>query len=172
MADRTTPLIPDNVDSDGSLLLLACPRAAITTWPPKLTDVNASTTKDITYSLTTDGWNHGKSQDVNTDERLTLREVLGTPGRVTHTVGVKYFYGRAATDVVDPLFVEGTDIVIFARYAIPYEQAAAATDPWDIFQVRAGTKVRDTPSANGKWTKSQALHPRAKVLEDIKLAAA
>ena len=170
--DRTTALIPDNVDSDGNLLLLAAPRAAITTWPPKLTDVLASTTKDITYSLTTDGWNHGKTQDTNTDERLTLREVLGTPGRVTHDVSLKYFYGKATTDVADPLFIENSDIVIFARYAIPYETASTATDPWDIFQLRCGTKVRDMPTSGGKWTKSQALFPRAKVLEDVKLASA
>jgi hypothetical protein len=169
--DRTTALIPDNVDSDGTLLLLACPRAAITSWPPKISDITASTTKDITYSLTTDGWNHGKTQETNTDERLTLREVLGTPGRVTHTVSLKFFYGKTSTDVVDPLFIENSDLVIFARYATPYEQVSATTDAWDIFQVRAGTKVRDMPTANGKWTKTQQLFPRAKVLEDVKLAA-
>lgn len=170
--DRTTALIPDNVDSDGTLLLLAAPRAAISTWPPKLSDVLASTTKDITYSLTTDGWNHGKTQDTNTDERLTLREVLGTPGRVTHDVSLKYFYGLTATDVVDPLFIENSDIVIFARYATAYEVPSTATDQWDIFQLRCGTKVRDTPTSGGKWTKTQALFPRAKVLEDVKLASA
>jgi hypothetical protein len=171
MADRTTALIPDNVDSDETLLILACPRSAITTWPPKLSDVDAPTTKDITYSLTTDGWNHGKTQDTNTDDRLTLREVLGSPGRVTHDVGVKYFYGLPETDVVDPMFVENTDLVIFARYAVPYEQESSTDDLWDIFQVKAGTKVRNPPTAGGKWTKSQQLFPRAKVLEDVKLAA-
>jgi hypothetical protein len=168
MADREL-LVPENIESDGTLLLLAAPRSAFTTWPPTAAQLNAATTKDITYSLTSSGWNHGKAQETTTDDRLTLREVLAKPGRITHTVEVQYFYG-SEEDVVDPLFVEGADIVIGARYAVPYEEAVTATDKFDFLELECGAKRRDQPSANGRWTKTQALHPRGKVLEDVVIA--
>jgi len=163
-------LIPDNVESDGTLLLLAAPRSAFTTWPPTAAEFNAATTKDITYSLTVDGWNPSKTTEDVDDARLTLREVLSDFGRTTHAVSIKYFYG-SEEDVVDPLFIEGELIVIGARYAIPYEQDTEAGDKFDIFTLKAGPKVRDIPTANGKWTKTQALKPRTKVLEDHVLTA-
>jgi len=165
MADREL-LIPENIESDGTLLLLAAPRSSFATWPPTAAQLNAATTKDITYSLTSDGWNHAKTQETTTDDRLTLREILAKPGRVTHAVGIKYFYG-SEEDVADPLFIEGEEIVICPRYAVPYEQETAAGDKFDFLVLECGTKRRDAPAANGRWTKSQDLHPRSKVLEDV-----
>ena len=169
MADREL-LTPDNVESDGTLLLLAAPRSAFTSWPPTAADFNAVTTKDITYSLTVDGWSHTKTTEDVDDARLTLREVLSDFGRTTHALSLTYFYGTEE-DVVDPLFVEGELIVIASRYAVPYEQETAEGDLFDIAVVKAGPKVRNMPTANGKWTKTQALKPRTKVLEDHALAA-
>lgn len=167
----TRPLfIPGNVETDGNLLLLLAPMSTITSWPPKQGDLELETTIDITYSLTVDGWNHTKTQEDTTDERLTLREVLGGFGKVTHALSLTYFYG-SPDDVVDPLLVEGDEYAVFARYAKPYEQDIAPTDEWDILRMIAGTKVRNAPAANGKWTKTQALKPRAVALEDYKLAA-
>jgi hypothetical protein len=163
-------LIPDNVESDGTLLLLAAPRSAFTTWPPKLSEVDSAVVKDITYSLTVDGWNPSKTTEDVDDARLTLREVLSDFGRTTHAVSLKYFYG-SEDDIVDPLFVEGDLIVIFARYAVPYEQDTAVGDLFDIFTLKVGPKVKDIPTANGKWTKTVPLKPRTKVLEDYALTA-
>jgi len=161
-------ILPDNVDTDGNLTLLAAPKALLTTWPPTLADL--SKFEDVTYSLTTDGWNHTKSQEDTTDERLTLRQVLGGFGKVTHTIEITYFYGTE-DDVVDPLVIEGQEIVILARYATPWEKDFSATDLWDVFSMVAGTKRRSAPAANGKFTKVQALKPRREVLEDLALAA-
>jgi hypothetical protein len=161
-------ILPDNVDTDGNLTLLMAPKALLTSWPPKLTDL--AKFEDVTYSLTTDGWNHTKSQEDTTDERLTLRQVLGGFGKVTHTIEITYFYGTE-DDVVDPLVIEGQEIAILARYATPWEKDFSATDLWDVFSMVAGTKRRTTPAANGKFTKVQALKPRREVLEDLALAA-
>lgn len=163
-------VLPDNVDTAGNLTLLAAPMSTITNWPPKLTDLTKVTTKDITYSLPNDGWAHGKSQEDTTDERLTLRTTLGGFGKVTHDVSLTYYYGTA-TDVVDPIAIEGQLIFIAARYATPYEQDFSATDKWDIFKLIAGTKVRNPPAANGKFTRVQKFKPRAAVLEDVTLLA-
>jgi hypothetical protein len=163
-------ILPPNVDVDGNFCLLAAPKASITSWPPKLADVNAETTVDITYELTTDGWTHGKSQDATTDARFSLREVLGGFGSVTHTASLTYQYG-GDEDVADPLLQENEEYILFARYATPWEQDFAITDKFDIFDVVTGTKVRNTASG-AKFTKTQALAPRKKVLEDQVLAAA
>lgn len=163
-------ILPPSVDVDGNLAILAAPKTAIVTWPPKLTDVKAETTADITYSLTTDGWTHGKSQDATTDPRLALRQVLGGFGPTTHTASLTYVYG-SDEDVADPLLQEGEEYILFARYATPWEEEFTATDKFDIFDVITGTKVRNTASG-GKFTKTQALAPRRNVLEDQVLAAA
>jgi hypothetical protein len=162
-------ILPPSVDVDGNFALLAAPKSAITTWPPTLADLKAATTVDITYSLTTDGWTHGKAQDATTDPRFALRQVLGGFGPVTHTASLTYVYG-GDEDEADPLLQEGEEYILFARYATPWEEDFAATDKWDIFDVIAGTKVRNTASG-GKFTKTQALAPRRNVLEDYTLAA-
>jgi hypothetical protein len=163
-------ILPPSVDVDGNFALLAAPKSSITSFPPKLTDVKAATTVDITYSLTTDGWAHGKSQDTTTDPRFALRQVLGGFGPTTHTVGLTYVYG-SDDDEADPLLQEGEEYILFARYATPWEQDLTATDKFDIFSVVAGTKIRATASG-GKFTKTQAFAPRRNVLEDQVLAAA
>lgn len=163
-------ILPPSVDVDSNFALLAAPKSTILTWPPKFSDVIADTTVDITYSLTTDGWTHGKSQDVTTDPRFSLRENLGGFGPVTHTPSLTYVYG-SDEDIADPLLQEDEEYVLFARYATPWEQEFAATDKFDVFGVVAGTKVRNT-AAGGKFTKTQALAPRRRVLEDQVLAAA
>lgn len=163
-------ILPPSVDVDGNMAILAALKSSITSWPPKLTDVKAATTVDITYSLTTDGWNHGKSQDATTDPRFALRQVLGGFGTTTHTASLTYVYG-SDEDEADALLQEGEEYILFARYATPWEDEFAATDKFDIFDVVAGTKVRNTASG-GKFTKTQALAPRRNVLEDQVLAAA
>ncbi len=162
-------ILPPSVDVDGNLAILAAPRSAITTWPPKLTDVKAATTVDVTYSFTADGWAHGKSQDATTDPRLALRQILGGFGPVTHTVSTTYMYG-GEEDLADPLFQEGEIYIFFARYATPWEEDFTAADKWDVFELLAGTKVRNTASG-GKFTKTQAFAPRRQVLEDVTLSA-
>jgi hypothetical protein len=163
-------ILPPNIDVDGNVTILAAPRSAITSWPPKFSDVEAATTVDITYSLTADGWAHGKAQDSTTDERFTLRQVLAGFGKITHSVSVTYFYG-SDDDVADPLFAEGEEVVVFARYATPWEDDLVATDKFDVFSLLGGAKVRNT-AAGAKFTKTQALAPRRQVLEDQVLAAA
>jgi hypothetical protein len=163
-------ILPSNVDVDGNFALLAAPQATVTTWPPKLSDVKAETTIDITYELTTDGWTHGKSQDSKEDPRFALRQVLGGFGQVTHTASLTYQYG-GDEDAADPLLHEGEQYVLFARYATLWEQDFVAIDKFDIFSVIAGTKVRNTASG-AKFTKTQALAPRRLVLEDQVLLAA
>lgn len=162
-------ILPPSVDVDGNFALLAAPKTAITTWPPKLSDLTADTTVDITYSLTTDGWNHGKSQDTTTDPRFALRQVLGGFGPTTHTASLTYVWG-SDEDEADPLLQEGVEYILFARYATPWEEEFALTDKFDIFDVIAGTKVKNTASG-GKFTKTQAFAPRRNVLEDFTLAA-
>jgi hypothetical protein len=163
-------ILPPSVDVDGNFALLAAPKSAVTTWPPKFSDVTAPTTVDITYSLTTDGWSHGKAQDATTDPRFALRQVLGGFGAVTHTASLTYVYG-SDEDVADPLLQEGEEYVLFARYATPWDDELAQTDKFDVFSVITGTKVRNT-AVGGKFTKTQALAPRRNVLEDQVLAAA
>jgi hypothetical protein len=163
-------ILPPSVDVDGNMSILVAPKSAVTSWPPKLTDVKAQTTVDITYSLTTDGWAHGKSQDTTTDPRFALRQVLGGFGPTTHTISLTFVYG-SDDDEADPLFQEGEEYIFFARYATPWEDEFTATDEFDIFDLIAGTKVRATASG-GKFTKTLAFAPRRNVLEDQVLAAA
>lgn len=152
-----TKLVPGSVGNDDNLLILVVPKDGVANPDaPTVAELNAATVKDVTYSLTADGWNTTRNQDTTTDDRLTLGDVLEQPGRKTNSLEIKYVFG-ADDDVADPLFVEGFEGVAYARYAVPYTQDIAADDEFEKWPFKAGVKRVDAPAANGKWTKTQKL---------------
>lgn len=163
---------PGAVGTDGNLLILAAPKTAFANYPKVIvTDLSAAATKDITYSLTTSGFNNGISEESVTDERLTLAAVLAQPGRVTETLELQYVYGTAG-DVCDPLFVKGLDFVFAVRRAVPHDQPIAAGDKFDFLVAKSGVKRPDPEAANAKFTKTQAFYPQAASQRDVVITAA
>jgi hypothetical protein len=163
--------VPDAVVTDGNLLILAAPKTAFATYPNvKVADLSAAAAKDITYSLTTTGFNNTITQESISDERLTLASVLAQPGRVTETLELQYVYGGDA-DVADALFVKDETYVFAVRRAVPHEQAITAGDKFDFLVAKAGVKRPDQETANANFTKTQGFYPQAASQRDVVLSA-
>jgi len=163
--------VPGSVGTDGNLLILATPLSALPNYPEvTLPELESDAAKDVTYSLTTTGFNNGITEESVTDERLTLAAVLAQPGRVTETLELQYVYGTLA-DVADKLFKRGEDYVISVRRAIAHNEALAAAQLFDHLVVKAGVKRPDPETANGKFTKTQGFYPQDESQRDVPLAA-
>lgn len=159
-------LAPGAVDTDGTFLVLFVPENGIANLAaPTVTELTAGTVKKGTYSLSTDGWNFSRSEDSGTDDRLTLKQVFESRGKVTDSLEITYVYG-SDDDVLDPLLDPGWKGFVVPRYAIPNETAIAASQLVDIIPVEAGAKRKNAPAANAKWTKTQKLFVRAPGTQD------
>lgn len=164
--------VPGAVDQDGTFLVLFVPDAGVADVDaPKAAELNAATAKDLTYSLTTSGYNRTTSQATDTDERLTLADVLETPGRVTESIELQYVHG-SEDDIADPVLVEGAKGFIVERRAVDITAPFAAGQDVDIIPVTVGVPRKDNPTSNGKWTKTVRLFVRGKVARDVAVAAA
>ncbi len=167
-----TKVVPGSVANDDNLLILIAPKGGVAAIAaPTVTELDAGTVKDVTYSLTTDGWNVERSQASSTDERLTLGEVLEQPGRKSTTLEIKYVFG-ADDDVADPLLPEGFEGVAFARYAVPYVDDTAVADKFEAIPFKAGVQRVNPPTANGNWTKTQKLFVTGPVVDAVVVAGA
>lgn len=163
--------VPGAVDQDGTFLVAFVPAAGITDVDaPSAAALNANTVKDLTYSLTTSGYNRTTSQATDTDERLTLADVLETPGRVTESLELQFVHG-AEDDVADPVLQEGVQGFIVERRAVDITAAFAADQVVDVIPVTVGVPRKDNPTANGKWTKTVRLFVRGKVARDVAVVA-
>lgn len=128
----------------------------------------ASPVKDLTYSLKT--FNHTATQAEITDPRLTLKQVLSKPGKVTETLEVQYVFGDAA-DVAQVALTEGTKGSIVARYSVPNATVWTVAQKVDILTIECGKQRRDAPVENGVQTVTQTLYITAVTQADIALVA-
>lgn len=162
--------VPGAVDQDGTLTVAFVPEAGLANpASPTATELNAVTVIDLTYSLTTTGYNRTISQATDTDERLTLADVLETPGRVTESLEMQYVHG-AADDIADPVIQEGVKGFIVERRAVAIGAFVAAEDV-DVIPVTFGVPRKDNPTANGKWTKTVKAFVSGQVQRDVPVAA-
>lgn len=159
-------VVPPAVDQDGTFTVVFVPEAGLANpAAPTPTELNAATVKDLTYSLTTTGYNRTTTQATDTDERLTLADVLETPGRITESLELQYVHGDAA-DVADPVLQEGVKGFIVERRAKAIGSFAAA-DEVDVIPVTFGVPRKDNPTSNGKWTKTIRAYVRGAVHRDV-----
>lgn len=163
-------VVPGAVDQDGTFTVAFVPEAGIADVnAPSASELNAATVKDLTYSLTTSGYNRTTSQATDTDERLTLADVLETPGRITESLELQYVHG-ASDDIADPVIQEGVKGFIVERRAVDIGTFAAA-ETVDIIPITFGVPRKDNPTSNGKWTKTVRLFVRGKVARDVAVVA-
>lgn len=161
----------DSVASDDHLLVLLVPAGGIADLDDiKVTELDAATAIDITYSLTPTGYAHTPGEDVREDNRLTLGQALQKAGRQTDTLVLQYVFG-AEGEIADAAIVVGEKYIIVTRYAVHHDDALAAGQKVDVLPVVAGRKRKDAPTANGSWTKSQDFRPFDKVRDDAVLSA-
>lgn len=159
---------PPAVSSDGTLTVWILPKSAIT----DVTAIPVSALDEalrVTYSMTTDGYQRTTSQETQTDERLTLRDVPELPGSVTNSLEVTYVHG-SDDDVMDPLVTEGDEVYVVERRAVDNAVAPAASQTGDLIAGVWGKPRKNAPTRNGNWTKTAKLFVRS-VHEDVPFSA-
>lgn len=122
---------------------------------PKLTELNAATSKNISCYITAGGFTFAPEQATITDDRECDTFTASQPGRTSAgspTVTVIDNTGTAlsatANVAVDTL-VPGATVYIVRRYGLAYDAAYAATaQKVDVLQVKVGKKQRIQPEAN------------------------
>ena len=110
--------------------------------------------EDLTYSLKslTRTINEARIED----PRLTLKQILERPGKVTETVEVQYVFGDAG-DVAAATLVQGTKGHLTLRYSVPNSTTWAAAQKVDVITVECGKQRKDSPVENGVQTITQTL---------------
>lgn len=151
--------VPRNVDVNTNLAIVVIPKDdLVAPAGPSAAILNAA--QDVTYSHTTDGLNATSNQETITDPRLSLEDVPESPGNVTHSLEVTYFYGHEE-DELDPLLVEGEDVYYVIRDSVEVYDDFAAGQKVDVYAVRVG-EPRKNRATNGKQTKTTKLFVQRK----------
>jgi hypothetical protein len=123
---------------------------------------------DLTYSLKT------LTRTINEarieDPRLTLKQILERPGKITETVEVQYIFGDAA-DVAAATLIQGTKGHLTLRYSLPNSTVWAAAQVVDVITVECGKQRKDSPVENGVQTLTQTLFVIDITEDDVAIAA-
>ena len=122
---------------------------------------------DLTYSLKslTRTINEARIED----PRLTLKQILERPGKVTEQVEVQYVFGDAG-DVAAATLVQGTSGHLTLRYSIPNSTEWTAAQIVDVITVECGKQRKDSPVENGVQTITQTLFVTDTTEDDVAIA--
>lgn len=120
--------------------------------------LGGGTVKDLTYSLTPDGWAFPRTETEIADPRLTLKQEGSRPGREKlGPITVKYVYGDAG-DVAKAALIRGTKFTLVYRDAVPNATAWTTGQKVDTIKVVCGAQRKLTPAADGTFQTEQTLY--------------
>jgi hypothetical protein len=124
--------------------------------------------EDLTYSLKslTRTINEARIED----PRLTLKQILERPGKVTEQVEVQYVFGDAG-DVAAATLTQGLKGHLTLRYSLPNSTTWAAAQIVDVITVECGKQRKDSPVENGVQTITQTLFVVDITEDDVAIAA-
>ena len=163
--------VPASVKTDSNFVVTWVPSAGIADpEAPTAAELNAATVVDLTYSLTTSGYTRTATQASEEDARLTLADVLQTPGKVTHSLELQHVTG-AEDNPADAVLVEGAVGYIVERRAVDIDTDFTAGQTVSVLPVTVGYPRPDAPTANGVFTRTVTLFPRGKVASDVAVVA-
>ena len=160
--------VPRNVDVNTNLAIVVLPKASLVDpLLPSATELQAA--QDVTYSHTTDGLNATSTQETITDPRLSLENVPESPGNVTNSLEVTYFYGDEEL-ALDPLLVKDAELYVVVRDTVDVTEDFAAAQKVDVYSITVGAP-RKNRETNGKQTKTTKLFVQQKWV-DVAVSAA
>ena len=151
----TAETVPGSVQSTDNLRITFVPAGSNAL---SVAILNGGTAKDITYSLTPDGWNFPITEAEAEDKRLSLGQNGSLPG--TSKLGpitLKYVHGDAA-DVAKAALTLGIAGTIVYRDSTPNATVYTVGQKVDTITIKAGRQRKDSPTENGQQTMQQALY--------------
>jgi hypothetical protein len=158
--------VPTGVVADGNWLIMFVATIANTA-APTAAEINAGTSKKLTYSIAGDGYKHDITVNTVTVNRLTLAQVLQYDGTITDDLEISYVYTNAAGDVARLALPVNTTGYIVERPVIPNSQAVAAADLVDVIPIKAGLQRRNAPASNAEATITQKLNVTGVVQRNV-----
>lgn len=136
--------------------------------PTSVADLDAGDL--ITYSLTSDGFNHTVTQAKAEDKRLTLDQDLSRPGRITEDLEVTYVRSSDAASA-HALLTKGVEGYLVVRRGVDNATAWTIGDKVDIYEFVAGVQRPNAPTENGVDTLTSTLFITAPTRHAVTLVA-
>lgn len=132
------------------------------TYSPSGTGLSAAilvggTAKDFTYSFTPDGFNRNFTEEKVTDARLTMAQVLESPGSYLEAIEVTYVESATAGSASVTLVDYATGLLSIRR-GVDNATVWTIGQKADVVTFKAGKRRPNAPTANGLDTISQTLY--------------
>jgi hypothetical protein len=162
--------IPASIQSDGNWRITNVPSGSNA---KSVAILNGATAKAITYGLTADGYTSEITQATVPDARLTLRQDLSRPGKVTATAGFKAVASTtvdSADQVLKALSLSGVESQFLVRRGVANDAAHAVAQVGDLLTGIVGVRRPTPPTENGVDTAEYALF-LTKPIEEVTLVA-
>lgn len=109
----------------------------------KLSELNATSTVDISCYLTSDGWSVKIDESVIKDNRLCSTQEFEKPGRIKYSAEAKYVDNTNSVDEQDSnaakdTLVPGARLFAVVRRGVPYEAPFAAGQLVSTYPIQPG----------------------------------
>lgn len=150
--------IPASFQSDGLWTVTYVPTGSN---PLSAAILNGASSKDVTYSLTSDGFTYSVTQASVDDKRLTLVQDLTRPGKTTETLTIKYVDSTDAASLavlfapVSGAYLSGFFVI---RRGVANGTAYAVGQIVDVITFQLGVQAPDAPAENGLDTITQGVY--------------
>lgn len=163
---------PQSVSTNGTMLVKFVTTMA-SYLAPKLTEINAGSSVDLSCYITGDGLNTDTSENNIDDPRLCSKQVFEAPGDFTQTLEIKYIMNPKdpTNDAARIALPRGTKGFIAIRWAVDAELAWTIGDLLDVYPVTMGKQRKQTAARNGIHTIMQKAFVTGSVKEDVALVA-
>lgn len=161
--------------ADGNVAVWLVPAIADTT-APKLTEISASGSVDISCYLTSDGYTTSLDQQVISDERLCSTEVFEQPGRVTRGLDVIYIDNtnspnETTANKAKETLVPGSVHYVVVRRGVAFDEPFAVGQKVTVTPVKAGQYNDMPPEANSVLKTGQKLFITERTQSDVAITA-
>ena len=167
--------VPPGISAEGFVsvkwvLAIAAPSA------PKMTEINAVSSLDLSCYLTKDGFGVTPDQETSTDERFCSKQIFQTLGKVTETFDdLVYVYDSqnpsSLTNKAYVTLAPGLAGFFVIRWAKDNDTAWAIGDFVDVYPVRVGAQGKQKPEANSNLYARQKVIQTGYAVKDVALVA-
>jgi hypothetical protein len=136
---------------------------------PKLTELNAVSSLDLSCYLAGDGLTTDTTQNSIEDRRLCNKQTFERPGSLSRALELQYVYNpeSPADDEARITLAEGVKGFIVIRWAVDADQAFAVDDILDIYPVVMGAQRKQTPGENSVHKITQKPFVTGAMAEDV-----
>lgn len=163
--------IPPGVSADGNVKVAFTPTLS-TPATPKVSELTATATVDISCHLTADGFAPGGEATSVEDRRLCSKQVFEGYGTVSYTIeNLVYVYDpQTPASVSNKAYAAmpvGQVGFLVVRWGMDSQAAWAVGQTVDVYPVTMGPRIKQSPEQNGKLKVSQKPFVTGQLNEDV-----